>query len=124
MMGVSELEIIRFRFNRIYQSRPRALRSTFLHGPVGWMMRIFGWISIVAGLGIIVAGFVDTKIFQEFIKFEDVFFTSFMLWLIIGFLLIVLGVALLFISSLCRKLVHRNLYILDMEDLLREERQF
>ncbi|MBS1638235.1 MAG: hypothetical protein JST26_20145 [Bacteroidetes bacterium] len=120
MMGISEMDIIKFRFNRIYQARPKALRSTFLYGPFGWFLRIIGWVHIVAGLSVIAACFINPQWFHSVYYQEDFFLTPFLLYMVIGFLLLLLGIAFLCISALCRKLVHRNLYILDIEELFSE----
>lgn len=121
---MNELETLKIRFSEIYKDRPSAIRTTVFFGPVGWVTRIIGSLFSIAGIGLLIATFMGQSLLQladmdEKISSMREAYEQIVLCVqtISGIACLIIGITLAIIGGLCRRIVRRNFYILELEEL-------
>lgn len=118
---MTELEMIKNKFQMLYQDRPSAIRSSVYHGPMGIIASILGWLIFIAGIGLLLASALSYSVLgmittesqnpnNGLVTFQ----------LMLGIILFVIGFLLITIAALCRRILYRNIYILEIENLLQD----
>ena len=125
---MNELEIIKAKFNEIYKNRPGAIRTTVFFGPIGWITRIIGGLFSIAGIGLLIATFMGQSLLQlantdEKISSIREAYEQIVLCVqtITGIACLIIGITLVVIGGLCRRIVRRNFYIMELEELFEEK---
>ncbi len=116
-------EKLSIRFDQIRTKRPDT--SGFIHNAFGWICRIAGWLLFIAGAGLLLATGMshslfdltdyDNKISSIREAYEQIVLLA---QGILGTGGLALGIVLLMMAALCRSIVKRNTYILDLEELI------
>ncbi|HXB41904.1 MAG TPA: hypothetical protein VNZ49_15285 [Bacteroidia bacterium] len=121
---MEELEKINIRFEQIYKERPSAIRTTLFYGPIGWITRIIGWLFFIIAIGLFIASAMGSYLFSlpntdnKISNMSEAYQSLvMMIQVICGISSFIVGIVLLFIGNLCRKIVTRNIYILDLEEI-------
>jgi len=100
----------------ILDNRPSAIRNMFVIGVVRILAWLIGTTLFIFGLSILTHNFVYEKFLVQFINVNvDNTTTD-----TIGIFLIILAVLLFFVVRLCKMLIKRNLFLIDL-DLWRYE---
>lgn len=127
---MSSLEEIQLKFNEVYKNRPSILRTTLMYGPLGWVMRILGWLFLLSGLGLLIAMGMGAFLFEipntdQKISNAPEAYQRLVLILqaITGIACVLIGLVLIFIGRLCRKIVTRNMYIIDLEEIFENKKE-
>lgn len=119
-----ELEIIKIKFGVLYRSRPSTIRSTFIYTPLSWCLRILGLLLLSAGIGLIIATAANQLIFDLFYSnsylYNDSVYRSQLIIIqtYLSFICLISGILFWWLGRLYKKIVTRNLYILELENLL------
>lgn len=119
-----ELEIIKIKFGVLYRSRPSTIRSTFIYTPLSWFLRILGLLLLSAGIGLIIATAANQLIFDLFYSnsylYNDSVYRSQLIikQTYLSFICLISGILFWWLGRLYKKIVTRNLYILELENLL------
>ena len=117
-------EKIKARFEEIRTQRPNT-NFGFVHKVLGWVCRLLGWLFFITGVGLLIATAMSHSLFQ--LVNDDNRISSLreayeqivlILQGIIGTGTLFTGIVLLTIAALCRYIIKRNKYILDLEELL------
>lgn len=118
------IEKIKARFEEIRTQRPNT-NFGFVHKVLGWACRLLGWLFFITGAGLLIATAMSHSLFQ--LANDDNRISSLreayeqivlILQGIIGTGTLFTGIVLLTIAALCRYIIKRNKYILDLEELL------
>jgi hypothetical protein len=121
MTQLTELDIIKDKFQRLQDDRPSAIRSTVYHGPMGLIASILGWLIFIAGVGLLLASALSYSVLNIFSgenQIENNGLVTFQV--ILGAILFILGFLFITIGALCRRIVHRNIYIIELENLFED----
>lgn len=122
----TNLEILYARYRKVHDTRPAAIGTTFFFGPVGWVARILGSLLFMAGAGLILAALIQSPISQLQVwvtTYSSVPInpeTFLIIQSLAGAMIALPGTFLYWGGMLCRRIVRRNFYILDLEELFDE----
>ena len=126
---MNELDIIKAQFEHIYSNRPSTIRSTLFYGPIGWIVRIIGWLFFTIGFGLIIATAMGSYLFSLPDLDKQISNSSeayeqlvLLIQILISLAALIIGIILIVIGNLCRKIVNRNNYILELENLFQTQR--
>src|SRR5688572_15528848 len=111
---MNELEILKLKFRELYKNRPSTIRTTIMLGPFGWLIRIIGSLVFFTGLGLCIATSLGHYFFdlpntdQKISNSAEAYETAVLfIQAILGGLCILIGILLISIGSLCRRIVNR-----------------
>lgn len=96
----------------LLDNRPSAIRNTLVIGVVRILAWLIGIALFIVGLSILTQNFVYKQFLTQFIN-ENVDNTT---TNIIGIFLIILAVLLFFVVRLCKMLIKRNLFLLELDE--------
>lgn len=116
---MTELDVIKYRFERTFRHRPSTIRTTLFYGPVGWILRIAGYTLIILGVVFLIGR--NTGLIKNTIV-NDGTVNGLKGDAVLGAAGIVFGMIVIWIGNLCYKIVQRNIYILELEDVFSDHR--
>lgn len=105
---MTELDVIKYRFEKTFKHRPSTIRTTLFYGPLGWILRIAGYVFLILGIGFLIAkstGIITINSSHNGLRSDALLSTA----------CVVLGIIAIWIGNLCNKIVQRNVYILELE---------
>ncbi len=119
---MDKFETAKIKFEQLRKERPSIIRVTTIYGPLGWIARIVAMILFLAGVAFVVSSASEVYIFKIIFKEintpkEALSQVVFILQGIIGILFFVISIVLAVMGSLCRSIIKRNFYIMDLEEL-------
>lgn len=127
---MNEYEAIKIKFQELYKNRPSAIRTTLFFGPVGWVLRLIGTLLFFTGVGLLIATGTGKYLFDlpdtdHQISNNSEAYQNLVLMTQGGASLfcLVLGLLLWSIGRLCRRIVNRNIYILELEELFEDKKE-
>jgi hypothetical protein len=127
---MSELEEIRVHFDQLQKDRPSTIRTTFFYGPIGWICQFIGWLFFIIGVGLIIATIMGSFLFSipdtdERISDMPEAYQQLVMGIqaVTSIASLIIGMTLLFIGGLCRKITTRNSYILQLEQLFESQNE-
>lgn len=125
---MKEVEEIKLKFGRVYQNRPSTIRSSVFYGPIGWVCRIVGWLFLLAGIGLFIATIMGAYLFElpnsdgKISNINEAYQrVVLIIQTVVGAACFLIGLVLAFIGNLCRKILVRNMYILELEGIFEQE---
>lgn len=125
---MTELESIKIKFEEIYKDRPSTLRSSLFYGIIGWIGRIAGSILFIIGIGLLIATTMGAYLFSlpdtdnQISNMPEAYESLVLLIQVTaGSLCTFLGLVLLFIARLSRRITTRNSYIQKIEELFPQQ---
>lgn len=104
------------KFKKLYEQRPSTLRSTFLYGILQWLFGIPGFLLFISGVGLIIASMMGWKL-DELTKGVIESKSVSIVEMIVGIVALIASLIMSFLARLCRRIVARNLYIMELEAL-------
>jgi hypothetical protein len=97
----------------ILENRPSVIRNTVVITMVRMLSWILGFSLIVVGISILIHNFVYEKLLARFDFLEDI---DTAIMTVIGISLIIVGALLFFVIRLCKMLIRRNLFLLELDE--------
>jgi hypothetical protein len=122
-------ENAKLKFETLFRERPSTIRSFAFHGGLRIFYLIIGSIGLVGSLiyfGLMlaalsvndrIADYLEEKQNVERVLAEYAADTVVPLQMTLSIVLLILSICLLIMARLCRKIVRRNMYIMDLENI-------
>lgn len=97
----------------LLDKRPSAIRNTLVIGVVRILAGLIGFILLVVGISFLIHNLTYCELLAQFEIIKDFEPTAMN---IIGISAVIVGVLLLFVVRLCKMLIRRNMFLLELDE--------
>ena len=97
----------------LLDKRPSAIRNTLVIGVVRMLAGLIGFILLVVGISFLIHNLTYCELLAQFEIIKDFEPTAMN---IIGISAVIVGVLLLFVVRLCKMLIRRNLFLMELDE--------
>lgn len=104
------------RLTEILDNRPSAIRNTIVIKIIHILAGLVGFCLFIVGLSIVTSTFLNSNFFSQFVQFKDSGDSGDLTMYIIGFIALVVGLILFVVVRLCKMLIKRNMFLLELDE--------